>query len=149
MRAIQKGNAVGHIIVGVDGSDHSVHALTWAATEARLRGVTLRAVTTFSVGFLSTGYEIALPDRGDLKAATQTMLDAALDTVRETGGLDGVDVESVVLEGHAGERLIALSDGAEMVIVGSRGRGGFVGALMGSVTTYVVNHASCPVVVVR
>ena len=77
------------------------------------------------------------------------MLDAALDTVRETGGLDGVDVESVVLEGHAGERLIALSDGAEMVIVGSRGRGGFVGALMGSVTTYVVNHASCPVVVVR
>lgn len=137
------------IIVGVDGSDHSVHALRWAANEARLRGAVLRPVTTFSIGFLSTGYEIALPDPMDMKAASQTMLDAALDTVRETGDLEGVEVDPMVAEGHPGERLIRMSKDADLVVVGSRGRGGFVGALMGSTTTHVVNHAECPVVIVR
>lgn len=137
------------IVVGVDGSDHSLHALRWAAQEARLRAVPLSAVATFSIGFLSTGYEIALPDPSDMAAASQTMLDAAVDTVRETGDLDGVEIDTKVLEGHPGERLIAMSQDADMVVVGSRGRGGFVGALMGSVTTHVVNHATCPVVVVR
>lgn len=140
---------MGKIIVGVDGSDHSVHALTWAVNEAKLRGAVLCPVTTFSIGFISTGYEIALPDRSDLKAATQTMLEAALDTVRETVDFSEIQVEPVVVEGHPGERLIALSKDADLVVVGSRGRGGFVGVLMGSVTTHVVNHAHCPVVVVR
>lgn len=140
---------MGKIVVGVDGSDHSVHALTWAVNEAKLRNAVLCPVTTFSIGFISTGYEIALPDIADMKAATQTMLDAALDTVRETVDFGDLVVEPMVLEGHPGERLIALSDDADLVVVGSRGRGGFVGALMGSVTTNVVHHAKCPVVVVR
>jgi nucleotide-binding universal stress UspA family protein len=58
-------------------------------------------------------------------------------------------VSTEVLEGHAGERLIALSREADLLVVGSRGHGGFMGLLLGSVTTYVVNHALCPVVVVR
>jgi nucleotide-binding universal stress UspA family protein len=77
------------------------------------------------------------------------MLNAAVDAVRASGDLDGVEVTTEVIEGHAGERLIALSKEAELLVVGSRGHGGFMGLLLGSVTTYVVNHAVCPVVVVR
>lgn len=137
------------IVVGVDGSEHSLHALRWAAEEARLRACPLRVVASFSTPIMSTGYEVAVPDPADLAAASNTMLDAALDSVRELGVLDGVDVITEVLEGHAGEQLIQLSDTADLLVVGARGHGGFLGLLMGSVTTYVVNHALCPVVVVR
>ncbi|HTO00962.1 MAG TPA: universal stress protein, partial [Microthrixaceae bacterium] len=67
----------------------------------------------------------------------------------ETVDLDGLDIVTEVLEGHAGEVLIRLSGSADLVVVGSRGRGGFVGLVMGSITNHVVNHAKCPVVVVR
>lgn len=133
------------IVVGIDGSEHSVSALRWAVEEARLRKVPLRAVASFSIGFLSTGYEVALPDADDMRGATQTMLDAALGVVDHTG----VDVEQVVIEGHPAEVLLDEAADADMIVVGSRGRGGFVGVLLGSVTTNVVNHAKCPVVVVR
>lgn len=137
------------IVVGVDGSEHSLDALRWAADEARLRGVPLRVVASFSTPLMSTGYEVAVPDSSDLAAASNTMLGAALDTVRSEGRLDDIDVITEVLEGHAGEQLIRLSENSDLIVVGARGHGGFIGLLMGSVTTYVVNHALCPVVVVR
>lgn len=137
------------IVVGVDGSEHSVDALRWAAEEARLRGATLKVVASFATPIMSTGYEVAAPDPSDLAAASNTMLGAAIDTIREDGVLDGVDVVTEALEGHAGEQLIRLSADADLLVVGARGHGGFLGLLMGSVTTYVVNHAVCPVVVVR
>lgn len=140
---------MGGIVVGVDGSENSLDALRWAATEARMRGVPLRVVGTFTTPIMSTGYEVAVPDPSDLQAATRTMLDAAVDVVRETGELEGVDLTVEVIEGHAGERLIDQSRDADLLVVGSRGHGGFMGLLLGSVTTYVVNHAKCPVVVVR
>jgi len=137
------------IVVGVDGSEHSLDALRWGAAEAKLRGVPLRAVASFSTPLMSTGYEVAVPDAADLAAASNTMLTAALDTVRAEGHLEGIDVITEVLEGHAGEQLIRMSESADLLVVGARGHGGFMGLLMGSVTTYVVNHALCPVVVVR
>ncbi|MEZ5237701.1 MAG: universal stress protein [Microthrixaceae bacterium] len=76
-------------------------------------------------------------------------LGAAVDTVRNEGLLDDVEVDTVAVEGHAGERLISMSENAQQLVVGSRGHGGFMGLLLGSVTTYVVNHARCPVTVVR
>jgi nucleotide-binding universal stress UspA family protein len=140
---------MGDIVVGVDGSENSLDALRWAAAEARLRQTRLRVVGTFTTPIMSTGYEVAVPDPSDLKAASDTMLAAAVDSVAGEGGLDGIEVGTEVLEGHAGERLIALSRDADLLVVGSRGHGGFMGLLLGSVTTYVVNHALCPVVVVR
>jgi nucleotide-binding universal stress UspA family protein len=137
------------IVVGVDGSEHSVDALRWAANEARLRGSTLKVVASFATPIMSTGYEVAAPDPSDLAAASNTMLGAAIDTIREEGALDGIDIVTEALEGHAGEQLIRLSEDADLLVVGARGHGGFLGLLMGSVTTYVVNHALCPVVVVR
>lgn len=137
------------IVVGVDGSENSLEALRWAAEEARLRSATLRVVAVFNAPLMSTGYEVVAPDPSDLAAASSTMLDAAVDTVRETGGLDDVHVATEVLEGHAGERLIELSADADLLVVGSRGHGGFLGMVLGSVTGHVVRHAACPVVVVR
>jgi len=137
------------IVVGIDGSENSLDALRWAAAEARLRDAPLHVVGTFTTPIMSTGYEVAVPDPADLQAASETMLGAAIDTVRDSGALDGVELQSEIIEGHAGERLIGLSRGAELLVVGSRGHGGFMGLLLGSVTTYCVNHAECPVVVVR
>ena len=137
------------IVVGVDGSEHSLSALRWAAAEARLRSSGLRVVSSFSTPLMTTGYEVAAPDPADLQAATTTVLGAAVDAVRAEGLLEGIDVQVEVLDGHPGERLIQCSTTAELLVVGSRGHGGFVGLLPGSVTTYCVNHAHCPVVVVR
>lgn len=137
------------IIVGIDGSENSLDALRWAGAEARLRGTALHVVGTFTTPIMSTGYEVAVPDPADLQAASETMLAAAIDTVRGGGDLDGVELQTEVIEGHAGERLIGLSREAELLVLGSRGHGGFMGLLLGSVTTYCVNHAGCPVVVVR
>ncbi|CAB4530936.1 unannotated protein [freshwater metagenome] len=137
------------IVVGVDGSEQSVSALRWAAQEAKMRGSVLRVTAIFSGAILSTGYEMATTDLSDYAAATNMMLGAAIDTVRDFGDLEGVEVTTEVLEGHAGELLISASKESDLLVVGSRGRGGFVGLLMGSVTTYVVNHSHCPVVVVR
>ncbi len=137
------------IVVGVDGSENSLDALRWAADEARLRGCRLHAVGTYTTPIMSTGYELAVPDPADLDAAASQTLGAAVATVRDEGGLEGVEVDTAALDGHAGERLLELSETAEMLVVGSRGHGGFMGLLLGSVTTYVVNHSACPVVVVR
>jgi nucleotide-binding universal stress UspA family protein len=137
------------IVVGVDGSDNSLEALRWAATEARLRQLPLRVVGAFTSPVMATGYEVAAPDPEDLQSASSAMLDAAVSSVSADGSLDGVECVTEVLAGHPGERLIALSAEADMLVVGSRGHGGFMGLMMGSVTTYCVNHAACPVVVVR
>ena len=137
------------IVVGVDGSENSLDALRWAAEEARLRDCRLHVVGTYTTPIMSTGYELAVPDPSDLDAAATHTLDAAVDTLREEGCLEGVEVDTAAIDGHAGERLIELSEAASMLVVGSRGHGGFMGLLLGSVTTYVVNHAACPVVVVR
>ncbi len=140
---------MGEIVVGLDGSEHSLAALRWAAAEARLRSTGLRVVSAYATPVMTTGYEVAAPDPDDLRAASRGLLDAAVGSAADEGLLDGLDVAVEVLDGHPGERLIECSATAELLVVGSRGHGGFVGLLLGSVTTYCVNHAHCPVVVVR
>ena len=141
---------MGGIIVGVDGSEHSLDALRWAADEAKLRNQPLTVLGTFTTPIQGTAFfEVATADPTDLQAASETMLGAAIDIVRTSGHLDGVEVTTEVDEGHASERLVTLSKDADLLVVGSRGHGGFMGLLLGSTTTHVVNHAECPVVVVR
>jgi nucleotide-binding universal stress UspA family protein len=146
----------GSIVVGVDGSDASHDALRWAADEARLRSAKLVAVYAWSFlppqpigdpGMLAVPAG-DLPGQLDSESeAAQIALDRAVDDV--LGADPAVDVERKLVEGDAGEVLAGESKAAELVVVGSHGRSGFKAALLGSVSRHVVDHAACPVVVVK
>jgi nucleotide-binding universal stress UspA family protein len=134
------------IIVGVDGSACSKEALAWAARQARLTGSTLQVVATWT---LPTTYGFAPPvsESFDAQSEMQGMLDR---TVKEVvGERPPFPLETKVLPGHPATVLTEMSRDASLVIVGSRGHGGFVGLLIGSVSEHLTTHAHCPVVVVR
>lgn len=146
----------GTIVVGVDGSDASGDALRWAAEEARLRSSSLVAVHAWSFvppQPIGDPGMLAMP-AGDLPGQLDAESEAArisLDNaVAGILGADaGVEVERKLVEGDAGEVLVAESKEAELVVVGSHGRSGFKAAILGSVSRHVVDHAACPVVVVK
>lgn len=146
----------GTIVVGVDGSAASLEALRWAAQEARLRGarvVALHAWTFVPAAPIGDPGMIAIP-AGDLMGQLEAESEAAraelADSIAEVLGAEpGVEVESRLTESEAGEALVAESESADLVVVGSHGRSGFRAAILGSVSRHVVDHARCPVVVVR
>jgi len=134
------------IVVGVDGSPSSIRALRWAAEQARRTGDRLVVVTTWE--FPTTyGWVPPYPPDFDPGGDARRLLES---TVAEVLGEDpGVDVELVVEEGHAAPVLVQQAKGADLLVVGSRGHGGFTGMLLGSVSEHCVHHASCPVIVIR
>ncbi|GAA4964258.1 universal stress protein [Actinoplanes utahensis] len=139
------------IIVGVDGSPGSKKALAWAVNQARLTGATVEAVTTWqdpakhgtAYGWTSAAFE------GDTYATT--MVKVLDDTVAEvTAQLSHPGtVLAQIVEGHPAEALVRAAAGAELLVVGSRGHGTFSSIMLGSVSQHCVQHATCPVVVVR
>jgi nucleotide-binding universal stress UspA family protein len=144
------------IVVGIDGSAGSVAALRFAAEEARSRGAMLRVVhawrmplslvTTEPAAFgVPMVPEVAIEEvrRSALEEAS-AVLDAALASVDTTG----VEVERGLVEAPPARALIEMAQGAELLVVGSRGRGGFAGLLLGSVSQQCTHHAPCPVVIV-
>lgn len=136
----------GRIVVGVDGSPPSLRALEWALDQAEATGATVEAVHAWEVP-VNYGAPVAvLPGRALSEEAEQE-LDRTIN--RATGGKPPVAVEQRVVEGHAATALINRAREADLLVVGSRGHGGFVGALIGSVSQHCINHAPCPVVVVR
>ncbi|HEU4972127.1 MAG TPA: universal stress protein [Gaiellaceae bacterium] len=146
----------GSIVVGVDGSDASHDALRWAAEEAKLRSATLVALHAWSfvpAQPIGDPGMLAVP-AGDLAGQLNAENDAAqigLDQAVEValGAGSEVHLERRLVEGDAGEALVAASKDAVLVVVGSHGRSGFKAALLGSVSRHVVDHAACPVVVVK
>jgi nucleotide-binding universal stress UspA family protein len=143
----------GRVVVGVDGSEASAAALRFAAEEARLRGGTLVAVHAWT--FMPPA---AVGDPGVIPVAAVTLMEdleaeraAATALVEESVAdvLGDAEVEVLAAEGSAGEVLVEAAAGADLVVVGSRGRGGLKSALLGSVSGHVANHAPCPVVIVR
>jgi len=137
---------MGGIVVGVDGSEQSSRALAWAVDEARVRGAHLTVVHAWLPPYVS-GYPLApLGFDVDLHAkSAQKVLDEAVDAV-DTRGVTGVD--RVLVAGSAAPELLRAAEGADLLVVGARGTGGFVGLLAGSVATQMTHHAPCPVVVV-
>ena len=146
----------GSIVVGVDGSDASHDALRWAAEEAQLRSTALVALHAWSfvpAQPIGDPGMLAVP-AGDLAGQLNAENDAAqigLDQAVEDalGAGSDVELERRLIEGDAGEALVAASKDALLVVVGSHGRSGFKAALLGSVSRHVVDHAACPVVVVK
>lgn len=133
---------VGRIVVGVDGSPESQQALRWAAEQARLAGSTLRAVLAWQ---LPVGYGLADLPAPDWSAhASQTLATAVAAACDKD---DAATVEQEVVEGETAEMLLRRALDADLLVVGSRGRGGFSGLLLGSVSQHAAAHAPCPVVV--
>jgi nucleotide-binding universal stress UspA family protein len=137
------------IIVGVDGSGHSQRALEWAMHEAAIRHVPLTVLTVHPaiVGYF--GGVLTTPGDLDLTEQAQAAVKAEAD--KALTALDGPHPESVTVKAVHGfpvEELVGASKQADMVVLGSRGVGGFTRLLMGSTAGQVVQHAHCPVLIV-
>jgi nucleotide-binding universal stress UspA family protein len=139
------------IVVGVDGSPESKEALRWALEEARLRKANVRAVYAWRDPYvLAPGF--GLPEDFEFDALREKAVETLDAVVAEVvGTMSDVHVDKVVSEGPAGSVLVQAADDADavMLVVGSRGHGGFVGLLLGSVSQQCVTHAPCAVLVVR
>lgn len=140
-----------HVIVGFDGSDHSGVAVDWAATEAASLGARLTLLSAVVVPVSGVGGRfgaVLSPEAvDDLLEGVREQVDERVAQVRAQ--YPGLDVDSRVVLGSPAFALVEESQGADLVVVGSRGLGGFTGLLLGSVGTQVATHATCPAVVVR
>jgi nucleotide-binding universal stress UspA family protein len=136
------------ITVGIDGSDNAHHALIWAMNEAAQRDVPLTVLTVHETiqGYWS-GRPLNYPGDDQL---VQQAREAAEQAVAEVAkGMDQQPQVSVTaLNGFAAQSLIDASADADLVVVGTRGGGGFTHLRLGGVSSQVVHHARCPVVVV-
>ena len=140
------------IVVGVDGSTHSLGALRFALSEARLRDAKVVAV---HVPHLPVTPVVGAPAFviGDPPDLAQSVEEAAAkifdDMLAEVGSeAADVEVERVVTRGGVAHELVKAAEDADLLVLGSRGHGGFMGLLLGSVSHQCVHHATCPVVIV-
>ncbi len=134
------------IVVGVDGSAGSAHALRWAARQAGYSGATLEAVTVWQYPAFF-GWAPAGADSADFGSIAEKTLHESLN---EVFGAQWPDwVQARVAEGYPAQVLVDASKEADLLVVGSRGHSGFADALLGSVSTYCVHHAHGPVTVIR
>ena len=138
------------IVAGVDGSPSSISALRWAVRQAELIGATVDAVISWHYPAYAGGYgwaPIGVGTAFDFKDIAEKVLADAISTA--CAPVSSVPVRARVVEGNAAQVLLDASDGADLLVVGSRGHGGFAEALLGSVSQHCVHHARCPVVVIR
>jgi nucleotide-binding universal stress UspA family protein len=140
------GEGSRRIVVGVDGSPQSELALRWARNLAETMGATIDAVTAWEIPMTAYGWP-NFPVGWEPDKDAATMLAHA--TKSAFGDDAPVGLSLIVREGNATKVLLDASEGAQLLIVGSRGHGGFVGLLIGSVSASCAEHASCPVLVVH
>lgn len=142
------GESPARVVVGVDGSATARRALEWAVEEARCRRASLEVVQAWHMPYL-----VGLPyvgvsfDPRGIEEEARAMLEASIASV-DTTGL-AAPIEPVLVNDGAATAILDTAKGADLVVVGSRGRGGFAGLLLGSVSSRVAQEATCPVVVVR
>jgi nucleotide-binding universal stress UspA family protein len=139
------------IVAGVDGSDGAHRALEWAVEEARLRDATLVVVYGWQVPPIVTGagpYDAPVVlEQETLEAVERNAKDVV---ERQLGSVDtsGIDVQRRIEPRPPVDLVLDAATGADLVVVGTRGHGGFTGLLLGSVSQQVAHHAPCPVVIV-
>jgi nucleotide-binding universal stress UspA family protein len=137
------------IVVGVDGSACARAALRFAVHEARIRGARIRAVSVWHVplGAYGAGW-VPTPESlvEDCEQAARDVLEQAL---ADAGNVEGIEIDPVVREGNPARVLVEEARAAALLVVGSRGLGGFRELLLGSVSQQCAHHARCPVVIVR
>ena len=137
------------IVAGVDGSPSSRAALKWAVQQARRSGGTVDAVIAWQ--FPATGNfgwaPVSAIDDLDFESIAKHTLDEAIGSLGDQAA--GVTIRPLVIQGLPAQVLLDTAEGADLLVVGSRGHGGFADALLGSVSQHCVHHAPCPVVVMR
>jgi nucleotide-binding universal stress UspA family protein len=138
---------MGTIVVGVDGSEVSKHALRWALAQAQQTGDDVRVVMVFDDPYREMWVPHVPPSDGDELKLTLLAVRRIVSEV--AGDHPKVDIETKAGEGPAAKVLVEESRDASLLVIGNRGRGGFGGVLLGSVSFHCVSHAQCPVVVVR
>lgn len=134
-------------VVGVDGSAASRAALRWAVDwVAKAGGGTVEAVHTWQTPYVygPMGGALVTVDREPIEEAAGEALAAAIGDLEAP---DGVELRPMLMEGPTAQSLLDRAEGADLLALGTRGRGGFAGLLLGSVTHQCLHHASCPVVV--
>jgi len=139
------------IVVGIDGSEHARRALEWAVREAALRQVPLSVLTVNqAISGTFTGAAVPYPgDSGLVKNAQDAAYSETQGVLDALGGAARPPTVTVhALTGLPTAALIEASQDAELIVVGSRGAGGFRRLVMGSVSSQVSQHAHCPVVVI-
>jgi nucleotide-binding universal stress UspA family protein len=138
------------ITVGIDGSAHSTRALEWAIKEAAVRHAPVTVLTVHTVPMSGwTGNPITLPqDAEDQEKAQQAAEEMTLKATSQLGAAQPSSVTVRAISGFPAQALIDASRTADLMVVGSRGAGGFTRLIIGSVSSQVVHHAHCPVVVV-
>jgi nucleotide-binding universal stress UspA family protein len=136
------------IVVAVDGSPASRRALAWAIDHAAGRPDTVvEAVHVWHPPYV-TGYPFVVPvfDPGEIERAARATLESAVDG--SDAATRGVAVEPILASGSPVEVLLDAAKGADLLVAGTRGLGGFTGMLLGSVSHHLVHHAPCPVLIV-
>jgi nucleotide-binding universal stress UspA family protein len=135
--------------VGVDGSRLSQSAAVWAAHEAVSLGVALRLVHTWAIPIVATtGFAGAWVDPRLVVEAAEVVVDETASLVRHELGDRAPEIRTRIIQGDAAPTLIDASTDASMLVVGSRGRGGFASLILGSVSTACLHHSTVPTVVV-
>jgi nucleotide-binding universal stress UspA family protein len=144
------GERHGRVVVGVDGSDASYDALNWAIAEASRRDAQLDVVNAYGFHQYPSPYgpTVAI-DRDQLETSSTSLLDEMVGRAFGTTGAPPRAIELIPLSMTAVPGLLESAKDADLLVVGSRGRGSFRGLLLGSVSQQCVHHAPCPVVVVR
>ncbi|HEX6501042.1 MAG TPA: universal stress protein [Micromonosporaceae bacterium] len=135
----------GRVVVGLDGSDVSKAALRWALRYASRTHGTVQAIIAWNFPAAYEWGPVLVGD--DFEAVAHKVLSDAVDEI--AGEFPEVPVEQIVAQGGPAAVLTERSHGADLLVVGSRGHGGFAGLLLGSVSQQCAHHAGCPVVVVR
>ncbi len=135
------------IVVGVDGSESSVTALRWSLGEARLRNAEVEVIHSWSLTPMvdPMGFAAYVPVE-ELSAAAKSVVEKVMESVAEFVGKTKVITK--ISRGPAASTLLEAAKDADLLVVGRRGHGGFMGLLLGSVAEQVAHHAPCPVVIV-
>jgi nucleotide-binding universal stress UspA family protein len=137
------------IVVGVDGSPGSRKALTWAAAEAADHGANLTVINVWEHTLLPPAGSVSVSEHYVPDPSQRTAEDLVQVIKEELGEEPPVLVQPLVKQGRPAKVLIEESSGADLLVVGERGHGGFVGLVLGSVSQHVAAYAKCPVTVVR
>ena len=139
------------IVVGVEGSGYARAALIWALEEAAYRDALVEVVTAYSPTYVPAAPDLGyVPlDSFDLDSEVERMQGDVIESAVAATGHPNVEVRRTLVKGRATDTLMRVAEGAEMLVVGNRGRGGFAGLRLGSVSQAIAHHSPCPLVIVR